>query len=51
MVYENCFDCNGTGIDNEAWDGRCFACNGSGQTAVEDYGSEDCDPSDYSDGE
>jgi len=51
MDYVNCYHCNGTGLDNEAWNGHCFACNGSGQEAVDDRGDADNDPSDYGDDE
>lgn len=31
-----CHTCNGTGIDNAHWTGRCFACEGSGWVPDDD---------------
>jgi len=31
----DCFFCNGTGLDEASWDGRCPFCDGTGEVADE----------------
>jgi hypothetical protein len=40
MDYVDCYLCNGTGIDDASWDGRCFWCRGSGQAEAGDRDDE-----------
>lgn len=37
----DCYTCDGTGIDETSWDGRCPFCKGSGEVDVPD--DEDAD--------
>jgi DnaJ-class molecular chaperone len=43
MDYVDCYLCNGTGIDDANWDGRCFSCRGSGQVEAGDRDDEMAD--------
>jgi hypothetical protein len=36
MSYSLCFYCNGTGIDDADWRGRCCFCHGTGLLADEE---------------
>ena len=31
MNVMDCYDCEGTGVDPAAWDGRCPFCRGTGE--------------------
>lgn len=37
----DCFSCNGSGIDESAWDGRCSFCRGRGQVDAFDDDREE----------
>ena len=49
MNVVECWDCQGTGLDPAAWDGRCPFCKGTGK--VDDPEGEwgDLDDGDYPD--
>lgn len=38
-----CFHCNGTGLDDASWDGRCPFCDGFGDVDDDEDYSEDED--------
>jgi DnaJ-class molecular chaperone len=40
----DCIMCNGTGIDNASWDGRCPFCRGRGCVDAVDYPNDEDPP-------
>jgi DnaJ-class molecular chaperone len=40
-VLTECRFCNGTGLDDADWSGRCFACDGEGLVEDDDDQEDD----------
>lgn len=50
MDYGECAMCNGTGIDEADWSGRCFKCTGHG-LVPRDNAEYDDSPDSYQEGD